>query len=93
NTSQYFTADITLINKKNVTLYMEGEHVNGKFRGHEPWEACWKRYTRGEKLDIYKWQHDLLRTNYRPYDPEEIKKFSMYAAMADKKFANKNADK
>lgn len=28
NTSQYFTADITLINKKNVTLYMEGEQTD-----------------------------------------------------------------
>ena len=64
--------------------------VNGKFKGHEPWEACWRRYAKGEKLDISKWQHDLLRQNYRPYDPEEIKKFTLYAGMADKAFQSKN---
>ena len=64
--------------------------VNGKFKGHEPWEACWRRYAKGERLDLTKWQHDLLRPNYRPYDPEEIKKFTLYAGMADKAFENKN---
>ena len=65
--------------------------VNGKFKGHEPWEACWKRYAKGEKLEMTKWQHDLLRQNYRPYDPEEIKKFTLYSNMADKAFeAKKN---
>ncbi len=63
--------------------------VNGKFKGHEPWEGCWRRYAIGEKLDLTKWQHDLLRPNYRPYDPEEIKKFQLYSGMADKAFEKK----
>lgn len=66
--------------------------VNGKFNGHEPWEACWKRYARGEDLDLSKWQHDLLRSNLRPYDPKEIDKFMLYFSMADKAFAEKNKD-
>ena len=64
--------------------------VNGKFNGHEPWETCWKRYAEGEKLDITKWQHDLLRANLRPYDPDEINKFMMYSKMADKAFSDKS---
>ena len=63
--------------------------VEGKFHGKEPWENCWRRYAAGEKLDITKWQHDLLRANLRPYDPEEIKKFRLYADMADAAFARK----
>lgn len=60
--------------------------VNGKFNGHEPWEGCWRRVAAGEKLDITKWQHDLLRPSYRPYDPEEIRTFQLYARRADEAF-------
>ena len=80
---------LPLYYNNNIGIFNWG-FVNGKFRGNEPWEGCWRRYAKGEKLDIYKWQHDLLRPNYRPYDPEEIKKFSMYAEMADRAFAKKN---
>lgn len=80
---------LPLYYNNNVGVFNWG-FVNGKFKGHEPWEACWKRYAKGEKLEMTKWQHDLLRPNYRPYDPEEIKKFSLYAGMADKAFAKKN---
>ena len=83
---------LPLYYNNNVGVFNWG-FVNGKFKGHEPWEACWRRYAKGEKLEMTKWQHDLLRPNYRPYDPEEIKKFSLYAGMADKAFAKKNADK
>ncbi len=80
---------LPLYYNNNVGIFNWG-FVNGKFKGHEPWEACWKRYAKGEKLEMTKWQHDLLRPNHRPYDPEEINKFSLYAGMADKAFAKKN---
>lgn len=64
--------------------------VNGKFGGHEPWEGCWRRYAAGEKLDLTKWQHDLLRGNLRPYDPAEIEKFTLYSRMGDAAFANQS---
>ncbi len=83
---------LPLYYNNNVGVFNWG-FVNGKFKGHEPWEACWKRYANGEKLEMTKWQHDLLRPNYRPYDPEEIKKFSLYAGMADKAFAKKSENK
>ena len=80
---------LPLYYNNNIGIFNWGL-VNGKFKGHEPWEACWRRYAKGEKLEMTKWQHDLLRANYRPYDPEEIKKFTLYAGMADKAFANKS---
>ena len=79
---------LPLYYNNNIGVFNWG-FVCGKFNGHEPWEACWKRYVNGEKLDLTKWQHDLLRPNYRPYDPEEIKKFTLYSNMADRAFENK----
>ena len=81
---------LPLYYNNNIAIFNWG-FVNGKFSGHEPWEACWRRYAAGEKLDITKWQHDLLRKNLRPYDPQEIEKFMTYFAMADKAFEKKQS--
>ena len=83
---------LPLYYNNNIAIFNWG-FVNGKFSGHEPWEVCWRRYAAGEKLDITKWQHDLLRKNLRPYDPQEIEKFMTYFAMADKAFEKRSKEK
>ena len=50
--------------------------VAGKTQTYEPWDSLWEQYeaSGGTKdLDFTKWQHDLLRPNLRPYDPNELK--------------------
>jgi len=79
---------LPLYYNNNIGIFNWGL-VCGKFNGSQPWEGCWRRYAAGEKLDITKWQHDLLRMNLRPYDPEEINKFILYSNMADAAFARK----
>lgn len=48
--------------------------VVGKYQTHEPWEATWESYYRGDRrdYDFTKWFHDLYRMNLRPYNPKEI---------------------
>lgn len=37
----------------------------------EPWDSIWTSENLAS-FDVTKWQHDLYRLNYRPYDPKEI---------------------
>ena len=62
--------------------------VVGPSQTHEPWDAIWGRYDRGEgeMYDFTKWQHDLFRPQHRPYDPREMKVFAEYFALADAEF-------
>ena len=42
----------------------------------------------GQNWDMTKWQHDLFRPNYHPYDPAEIKIIKDYCALADADMEN-----
>ena len=68
----------------NVSNYCWG-FVVGKTQTHEPWPNMWEEWDRGEDrgYDFTKWQHDLFRPNYRPYDPEEIKIIKKYNDLAN----------
>lgn len=63
-----------LLYLENIANYCWG-FVVGKTQTNEPWDVMWEQYERGERrdYDFTKWQHDLFRTNGRPYDPNEIK--------------------
>lgn len=37
----------------------------------EPWDSIWNSEKPNAGFDYTKWQHDLYRLNYRPYDPNE----------------------
>jgi hypothetical protein len=62
--------------------------VAGKTQTYEPWEAMWQSYDagNGEDMDFTKWQHDLFRPSYRPYDPKEIKIIKFFSEKADRDF-------
>ncbi len=50
--------------------------VAGKTQTYEPWDSIWEQYEKAGgnvRYDLTRWQHDLFRTNLRPYDPAEIK--------------------
>ena len=70
---------------ENIACYCWG-FVLGKTQTNEPWESYWDHYYSGDpnaKYDFSKWQHDLFRPNYRPYDPEEIKIIKKYNDLAN----------
>jgi len=75
-----------LLYMQNVANYCWG-FVVGKTQTHEPWPSLWELYDKGEgdHYDFTKWQHDLFRPNYRPYDPKEIALIKHFNALADKK--------
>lgn len=79
-------------------FYLEGianycwGFVVGKTQTNEPWEALWKDYYDPNKnvdYDFTKWQHDLFRTNLRPYDPHEIELIETFNAAADARDAER----
>ena len=41
----------------------------------EPWNQLWEEVKDLDEYsyDFTKWQHNLFRKNYKPYDPSEIK--------------------
>ena len=73
---------------ENVANYCWG-FVVGKTQTHEPWPHLWEEWDRGEGdgYDFTKWQHDIFRPNYRPYNPKEvalIEKFNLAAEADDR---------
>ncbi len=67
---------------ENVGCYCWG-FVAGGTCTTEPWEGMWDNAPAG--FDFTKWQHDLYRINYRPYDPREIELIKRCNARADRK--------
>ncbi len=70
---------------KKISCFLWG-FVVGKTQTNEPWDALWDDYYRpGSHVnyDFTKWQHDIYRQNYRPYDPEEIEILKEYGKRAD----------
>ena len=53
----------------------------------EPWDDFRKKYNENPDIDFdfTKWQHDLIRRDYHPYDPREIELIRRCNEMADKK--------
>ncbi len=72
---------------ENIGCYNWG-FVAGKYQTYEPWGYFWEKYDKGEAgdLDFTKWQHDLFRPNFRPYDPKEIEIIKLYCKKADENF-------
>ncbi len=60
--------------------------VLGKYQTHEPWNGIWERMEKGEEFDVTKWQHDLFRPSFRPYNPREIDLIKKFNRMADERF-------
>lgn len=58
----------------------------------EPWETMWNN-TENTNFDFTKWQHDLYRLNYRPYNPREIELIKRCNARADRAFLSKKSKK
>ena len=69
---------------ENVGCYHYGL-VEGRAQYYEPWDSL-----RGSSLPIDRWQHDIFRSNHRPYSHKEIELFKTFAALADERFAEKN---
>ncbi len=75
---------------ENVGCYCWG-FVAGLYQTYEPWEGIWEMVANGTApadWDLTRWQHDLMRPNYRPYDPKEIAIIKEYSKMADEEFAS-----
>ena len=74
-----------LLYLNNVANYCWG-FVVGKTQTNEPWPHMWYEYENGiiTDFDFTKWQHDLYRPNYKPYDPREIKLISKFNELAKK---------
>ena len=68
--------------------------VVGKTQTNEPWDSLWEQHdaTGGKtRYDFTRWQHDLFRTNLRPYDPNEVALMTEYnkkAQLRDEKSGN-----
>ena len=54
---------------------------------NEPWGGFRKKYNENPDIDFdfTKWQHDLIRRDYHPYDPREIELIRRCNERADKK--------
>ena len=74
-----------LLYLNNISNYCWG-FVVGKTQTNEPWPHMWYEYEPGiiTDFDFTKWQHDLFRPNYKPYDPNEIKIIEKFNALANK---------
>ena len=78
---------------EHVGCYCLG-FVAGLYQTYEPWEGIWEMVANGTApadWDLTRWQHDLMRPNYRPYDPKEIAIIKEYSKMADEDFASKSS--
>jgi len=71
---------------ENVGCYCWG-FVGGDTYTTEPWDNFWKIAEENPEVDFdfTKWQHDLFRRNYRPYDPKELNTIKRFNALADGK--------
>ena len=61
--------------------------VAGKTQTYEPWTSLWEQFDAKDgnvRYDFTRWQHDLFRTNLRPYDPKEIDLIKHFNALAAK---------
>ncbi len=68
--------------------------VAGLNQTYEPWDSNWSNYYKGidTDVDFTKWQHDILRPNFRPYDPREMETFQKYLTLAKAQFAGKKEE-
>ena len=78
-----------LLYLENMASYCWG-FVAGGTCTTEPWNGFWAEVEKNPEVnfDFTKWQHDLYRINYRPYDPREIsviKRINSLADLRDKK--------
>ncbi|MCE5343772.1 MAG: hypothetical protein LLF96_09385 [Eubacteriales bacterium] len=63
----FIQTHLPLLKKERVGSYMFG-FVNGKTQFNEVWE-----YLKGRpSMDTRLWMHDIFRSDFSPYDPEEI---------------------
>lgn len=75
---------------ENIGSYSFGL-VAGKMCYNEPAQGIWLKYEQGgydaiKHIDVTRWQHDLFRLNYMPYDPREIEVIKKYCQKADQKY-------
>lgn len=61
--------------------------VGGMTYTTEPWDDFRKKYKENPDInfDFTKWQHDLIRRDYHPYDPREIELIRRCNERTDKK--------
>ncbi len=78
-------------------FYLEGigcwnwGFVAGLSQTYEPWDYMWEHDAAGDRsIDFTKWQHDLFRPSFRPYDPREIEVISEFCILADEKYRERN---
>ena len=66
--------------------------VTGKSQTREPWEWLFNEYDkgRGRDWDFSKWQHDLVRSNLRPYDYKEYEIIKRENQIADEEYKKRN---
>ena len=71
---------------ENVGCYCWG-FVQGRTYTTEPWNGFWSEVEKNPDVDFdfTKWQHELYRKNFHPYDPKEINIIKRFNALADKK--------
>ena len=79
-----------LFRKEHIGCFSWG-WVTGKSQTREPWEWLFNEYDKGKgrDWDFSKWQHDLVRTNLRPYDYKEYEIIKRETSLADIDFKNK----
>lgn len=78
---------------ENIGSYHWGL-IAGFSQTYEPAGYYYQEYLKeGSTLDMSKWQHDLYRFNWLPYDPKEIKTIKRFTKMADERFIRKQTQK
>ena len=65
--------------------------VTGKSQTKEPWEWLFNEYEagRGQDWDFSKWQHDLVRSNLKPYDFKEYEIIQREVKIANEEYEKK----
>lgn len=73
-----------LLYLENMGCYCWG-FVAGGTCTTEPWNGFWHEVEKNPDVnfDFSKWQHDLFRINYHPYDPREIRVIKRINELAD----------
>ncbi|MCQ2753200.1 MAG: cellulase family glycosylhydrolase [Bacilli bacterium] len=62
------------LNKQKIGSYIWG-FIQGLTYTTEPWESIYLDMAKGKDISMFnitKWQHELFRTNFRPYDYKEF---------------------
>lgn len=77
--------------RKNKIGCLNWGFIAGKTQTYLPWEWLFNEYDKGNgrDWDFTKWQHDLVRANYRPYDFKEYEIIKNECRIADEEFKNK----